>query len=67
MMTGEKRSIQSQTTTLFLFLSLCVNCFHIKPFFLPNDINRYTQRPLLILHPREIPGTNYVVADCEAE
>ena len=36
--------------------------FHIKPFFLPNDISK-PPVSFLILHPKEIPGTTYVVTD----
>ena len=48
-----------------LVILYCVQCLHIinkyNPFFLPNDINQYTQCPILIL------GANDVVTDCETE
>ena len=32
-------------------------------FFLYTQPHQYTQGSVLVLHPREIPGTNYVVTD----
>ena len=38
-------------------------CLHVKPFFLPNDaaVVHYLLVSVLILRPREIPGTNYQI------
>ena len=43
-------------------------CLDTKPFFLPNDVSSWTPTVyILILHPRGIPGINYMVTYGEKE